>query len=203
MQIKFQNYRGLIFDLDGTLINSMPSHVQAWKQCCAERGFSIDEKIIYDLGGVSSKDVALYLKKLGYDVGDIDTFIKRKYDLYRENIHLVKSFDKVVQIVKNAVQLNIKIAIGSGTQRQNAIDGLKNNNLLQYVNVIISGDDVVNHKPYPDTFIACAKAMDLEPKDCLVFEDGKPGIQAAINGGFDYVIVDNGNFVSDIIKTKH
>ena len=57
---EIQNYKGLIFDLDGTLINSMPYHALAWKQVATEHGFDIDIKDIYAMGGSASRDIAAY-----------------------------------------------------------------------------------------------------------------------------------------------
>jgi beta-phosphoglucomutase family hydrolase len=191
----YKNYAGLIFDLDGTLINSMPFHVVAWEKVCAEHGFKIDPQLIYDMGGVSSRDVVTYFKNQGHEVGDIDAFVERKVELYREKIHEVKLFPKVLAILKEAHERGIKIAVGSGTQLKNAEDILRIHGLLDTVDAIVTAEMVQRHKPYPDTFLLCAKKMELQVSQCVVFEDGPLGVKAALAGGFNCIEVKDGEFV--------
>lgn len=191
----YKKYAGLIFDLDGTIINSMPYHVVAWKKVCAEHGFQINPQLIYDMGGVSSRDVVVYFKNQGHDVGDIDEFVKRKVELYRENIDKVELFPKILAILNESIANHKKVAIGSGTQLKNAQDILNIHNLLNSVDAIVTSEMVEKHKPFPDTFLLCAQKMELKPQDCVVFEDGPLGVEAALAGGFDCIEVKDGEFV--------
>ena len=84
-------YKGIIFDLDGTLTDSMPFHVRAWQQVAKEHGFEIKDEEIYRLGGSSSKDIAKFFKDRGENVGDIDEFVKRKIDVDRKSTRLNSS----------------------------------------------------------------------------------------------------------------
>lgn len=186
---KIFSYKAFIFDLDGTLINSMPFHVKAWIQVGAEHGFVVDPALIYSMGGVSSRDVVTYFASQGHDVGDIDEFVKRKVQLYRENMDKVETIKPIEEVLIKGHELGIKIAVGTGTQRINAVDILQKLGLERYVDAIVSADDVKRHKPFPDTFLKCCSLMGVEPKDTLVFEDGKLGVQAAIDGGMHCVEV--------------
>lgn len=190
----FDSYKGFIFDLDGTLINSMPLHVIAWKTVCQEHGFTIDPKLIYDMGGVSSRDVVVHLNKMGHETGDIDAFVKRKVELYREHIDEVKTFPSIEAILRQAFARGAKIAVGTGTQRINAEDIINKLNLKSVVSAIVSCNDVTKHKPFPDTFLKAAELLNLAPSECVVFEDGPLGVKAALAGGFDCVEVENGQF---------
>ena len=80
---KIFNYNGLIFDLDGTLINSMLYHAKAWKQVANEHGFDIDTQDIYAMGGSSSLDIARHYKNLGFPVGDEYAYVQRKITIYK------------------------------------------------------------------------------------------------------------------------
>ncbi len=191
----YKQYSGLIFDLDGTLINSMPYHVIAWEKVCEEHGFKINSQIIYDMGGVSSKDVVIHFKNQGHNVGNIDEFVKRKVALYRENIDKVELFPKILSILNEAIANHQKVSIGSGTQLKNAQDILKIHNLLNSIDAIVTAEMVEKHKPFPDTFLLCAEKMKLRPQDCVVFEDGPLGVEAALAGGFDCIEVKDGEFV--------
>ncbi len=189
-------YRGLIFDLDGTLINSMPWHVKAWVQVCAEHGFKIDPQIIYQLGGMASRNIVVHFKEQGHAVGDIDAFVQRKIALYREHIDDIELFAPIADILREAKARGLKCAIGTGTQRINADDIVRRHHLSTLIDAVVSCDDVARHKPHPDTFIKAATLMGLKPEECLVFDDGPVGLAAAKNGGMDCVEVLNGELMN-------
>lgn len=193
---EIKNYKGLIFDLDGTLINSMPYHALAWKQVAYEHGFDIDVNDIYAMGGSASRDIAAFYKNKGEPVGDIDEYVKRKIDIFQENIPKIEVFQKIFNELKEAKSLGIRIAIGTGTRTANATRILKEKDLFDYIDALVTADDVTRHKPNPDTFLVAAKRLELEPQDCLVFEDGQLGIKAALRGGFDCIEVKDNEMIN-------
>ena len=198
-----EKYRGFIFDLDGTLIDSMPHHIRAWIAVGAEHGFKVNPDDIYAWGGISSLDVVDRLKKQGCNAGDPDAFVARKVALYREHINEVKLFQNVFSIMKGAHERGCKCAIASGTQRKNAIDTIAIHDLKAYVDALVTAEDVRKHKPDPETFLKAANQLELPPEECVVFEDGRLGIEAAIAGGFDCVEVKNDTFVHMYMAQKH
>ncbi|MBO6157375.1 MAG: HAD-IA family hydrolase [Succinivibrio sp.] len=193
---EIKNYKGLIFDLDGTLINSMPYHALAWKQVAYEHGFDIDVNDIYAMGGSASRDIAAFYKNKGEPVGDIDEYVKRKIAIFQENIPKIEVFQKIFNELKEAKSLGIRIAIGTGTRTANATRILKEKDLFDYIDALVTADDVTRHKPNPDTFLVAAKRLELEPQDCLVFEDGQLGIKAALRGGFDCIEVKDNEMIN-------
>lgn len=193
---EIKNYKGLIFDLDGTLINSMPYHALAWKQVAYEHGFDIDVNDIYAMGGSASRDIAAFYKNKGEPVGDIDEYVKRKIAIFQENIPKIEVFQKIFNELKEAKSLGIRIAIGTGTRTANATRILKEKDLFDYIDALVTADDVTRHKPNPDTFLVAAKRLELEPQDCLVFEDGQLGIKAALCGGFDCIEVKDNEMIN-------
>ena len=193
---EIKNYKGLIFDLDGTLINSMPYHALAWKQVAYEHGFDIDVNDIHAMGGSASRDIAAFYKNKGEPVGDIDEYVKRKIAIFQENIPKIEVFQKIFNELKKAKSLGIRIAIGTGTRTANATRILKEKDLFDYIDALVTADDVTRHKPNPDTFLVAAKRLELEPQDCLVFEDGQLGIKAALRGGFDCIEVKDNEMIN-------
>lgn len=193
---EIKNYKGLIFDLDGTLINSMPYHALAWKQVAYGHGFDIDVNDIYAMGGSASRDIAAFYKNKGEPVGDIDEYVKRKIAIFQENIPKIEVFQKIFNELKKAKSLGIRIAIGTGTRTANATRILKEKDLFDYIDALVTADDVTRHKPNPDTFLVAAKRLELEPQDCLVFEDGQLGIKAALRGGFDCIEVKDNEMIN-------
>ncbi len=193
---KIFNYKGLIFDLDGTLINSMPYHAKAWKQVANEHGFDIDTQDIYAMGGSSSLDIARHYKNLGFPVGDEYAYVQRKITIYKSNIEHIQIIKNTFEVLKEAKERGIKTAIGTGTRTENAHLILNKLDIAKYVDVLVTADDVKRHKPNPDTFEKAALKMDLKNYECLVFEDGQLGVRAAINGGFDCVEVKDDDFIN-------
>lgn len=200
---EIKNYKGLIFDLDGTLINSMPYHALAWKQVAYEHGFDIDVNDIYAMGGSASRDIAAFYKNKGEPVGDIDEYVKRKIDIFQENIPKIEVFQKIFNELKEAKSLGIRIAIGTGTRTANATRILKEKDLFDYIDALVTADDVTRHKPNPDTFLVAAKRLELEPQDCLVFEDGQLGIKAALRGGFDCIEVKDNEMINYFERDRY
>ncbi len=185
-------YQALIFDLDGTLIDSMPFHVKAWIKVSREHGYELDPQLIYDMGGASSRDVVIKLKELGANVPSIDDFYHRKVAAYVEIRDQVPLFPGIAKIAFDAKrELGLKLGIGTGTQRINVDYMIKKFGLDKYFDSVVCGDDVEKHKPFPDTFLKGAEEMGVLPEKCLVFDDGKPGIAAAFNAGMDCIVVDN------------
>lgn len=193
---RIPQYQGLIFDLDGTLVDSMPWHVAAWQQVCREHGFEIGPEVIYQYGGMASSGITEIFKIEGHDVGDPAAFTARKIELYRMHIDKIQTFAEIEKILREAKARGQRVAVGTGTQRVNVNDLLAVHHLSEIVDAVVSSDDVKQHKPNPDTFLKAAELMGLAPENCLVFDDGPVGLQAAKNGGMDCVEVLNGKLVS-------
>ena len=187
--IKFPcNYKALIFDLDGTLADTMPVHYKACQIVCNKYGFDFPEDFFYAEAGKPTLAVfELLIKKLGKDL-DGSLLGIEKEAVFLSLIHEVKPLDLIAEIaVFNKGK--VPIAIGSGGQRRSVDLTLEAIGMANYFDVIVSCDDVKKFKPNPETFIKAATQMNVAPKDCLVFEDGDLGINAARNGGMMVVDV--------------
>lgn len=189
-------YKGLIFDLDGTLINSMSFHAAAWRQVANEHGFDIDEADIYKMGGSSSYDIARHYKNKGLPVGDVESYVQRKIAIYKENLDKIVTFPKIVQVLKDAKERGVKVAVGTGSRTVNATRVLTMKGLIDYVDVLVTADDVTRHKPNPDIFLLAAQKLGLDVKECCVFEDGALGVKAAVNGAFDCIEVKDNQMIN-------
>jgi beta-phosphoglucomutase family hydrolase len=185
--------KALIFDLDGTLSDSLPVHLATWNQIGDKYGFEFDPQIVHEMTGrptieFARRVVAQY--KLPVDPADI---VKQKQTSFWSMAHLLRPVEEVVSIVKNYYG-KLPLAVGTGASRKSAEVQLKTLGLANYFDVIISADDVVSHKPNPDTFLECARLMKVEPEFCQVFEDGDLGILAAQKAGM--MVVDVRPFIN-------
>ena len=174
--------KGLIFDMDGTLADSMPIHFIAWKLTAAENGFEYTEKQFLETAGMPThKIVPVINKELGLNLDPVE-FSRRKEELFLENIKDVKLIEPVADIVRE-YHGRLPMSIGTGGKKAIAKLTLEILGFDKYFNVIVSAEDVINHKPNPDTFLKCAELMGIEPEFCQVFEDGEMGLTAAEKAG--------------------
>ncbi len=176
------NARALIFDLDGTLSNSLPVHIATWNKIGALYGFKFDPKILFELTGRPTIEFARRLvEQYGLTVSP-EEIVRLKQTSFWDSSELLKPVEEITAIVK-AYHKKFPMSVGTGASRRSAEVQLKALELEQYFDFIVSAEDVTKHKPEPDTFLECARLMKVEPSVCQVFEDGDLGITAAKKAG--------------------
>ena len=174
--------KGLIFDMDGTVVDSMPVHYLAWKLTALEHGFVYTEELFYSLAGMPThKIVPVVNEKLGLSL-DAEKFSRRKEEIFMENLKEIKPVEPVAEVIRR-YHGKLPMSIGTGGKKKIAEITLKMIGFDKYFDFIVAADDVVNHKPSPDTFLRCAELMGIDPRYCQVFEDGDMGILAAERAG--------------------
>jgi beta-phosphoglucomutase family hydrolase len=176
--------RGLIFDLDGTLADTMPYHFKGWKAACMKFGAEIDSDFLRKHTGSPGwiiADEIIKKCKLSGSV-TIDEIMNEKLNEFYKEQHLVKSISPVVDIVKKYHGI-LPMAVGTGGHRQAVERTLEITGLRTYFDIIVTANDVYNFKPHPETFLKCAELMKISPEYIEVFEDGDLGIEAAVEAG--------------------
>jgi len=174
--------KALIFDLDGTLSNSLPVHVATWNQIGENYGFKFDPEIMMEMTGRPTIEFARHIVsryKLAVDPEDI---VRQKQTSFWDLAHLLEPVEEVLSIVKE-YHGKLPMAVGTGASRKSAEVQLGALGVTKYFDAIVSADDVTRHKPEPETFLECARQMNVEPEACQVFEDGDLGIEAAQKAG--------------------
>lgn len=184
------DFAGYIFDLDGTLIDTMPLHYRAWDAAMRSAGLSVtlDEELFYSLGGVPTRRVAeLIAKHYGLAI-DVDRVFHEKESLFTELQADAQLIAPTVAFAREAAKTH-PMAVASGGPRDIVRRSLELSGLLPLFKAVVSADDVVHGKPAPDMFLLAAKLLGVEPARCLVFEDAEPGIKAALAAGMQVVTV--------------
>ena len=191
-----KRYAGYIFDLDGTLVDSMATHYRAWRWALRESGapheaFLWDEFIAH--GGMAAPDIVEDLNArygLHMDAQLTATRKRERYDFLLQTEQL-PVIPETVSLVRRLCAEGIPHAIGTGSVPAGALATMRSAGIEDLFEIVVTPDDVGpgRGKPQPDIFLLCAQRMGVRPEDCVVFEDADPGIRAAQTGGMDYVRV--------------
>ena len=190
LDIPAGDFAGYIFDLDGTLVDTMPLHYRAWNQAMKNVGLQgeLDEELFYSLGGVPTKRVAeLIAQHYGLTI-DPHAVFHDKEALFLEIHRDAKLIEPVAEFARNAAQVK-PVSIASGGPRMVVTKMLEVSGLAPLFKVVITPEDVQHGKPAPDMFLLAAERMGVPPAKCLVFEDAEPGMRAAEAAGMKWVRV--------------
>jgi beta-phosphoglucomutase family hydrolase len=190
LEIPVGDFSGYIFDLDGTLVDTMPIHYTAWESALRKAGLKgrLDENLFYELGGVPSRKVAALLgKHHGLQLDPVAVY-KDKEDAFKGSLEKLALIAPVVEFARR-VSADHPVAIASGGTRDVVQSTLSKTGLASLFPVVVTADDVEHGKPAPDMFLLAASRMGVAPAGCLVFEDGQPGIAAAKAAGMQWVFV--------------
>lgn len=185
-------FAAYLFDLDGTLIDSMPVHMRAWARTLQRAGLSVpfDPDYFYALGGVPAFETAvLYGERYGLSL-DPHQVMEEKEALYLELLHEVRLIEPVVDFARRVAESH-PVAVVTGGGPEIAYPALDATGLRALFPVVITPADVPpgRGKPAPDMFLLAAERLAVAPADCLVFEDAVPGIDAAMAAGMQVVRV--------------
>ena len=174
--------KALIFDLDGTLANTMPIHYIAWKNAAAKYGIDFTIEVFMKLAGIPLYPTVEKLNEMfgknidPREMGDI------KEAEFEANMHLPPEIKPVTDLVRQW-HGKLPMAVGTGGSRRLSLKTLEIIGLKGYFDILVSSEDVSEFKPHPMTFMRCAELMGVDPADCEVFEDGMLGFQAAKAAG--------------------
>jgi len=183
-------YQALIFDLDGTLVNSMPAHFKAWCLALEDHGSPgvFPEDVFYAMGGRPTRDIVEIIN------GERGLKLDPERVALSKKRHFMKELDRLelIEEVASFARENrgkVPMAVASGGSRVVVEKTLQVMGISDWFDEVVSSDEVANGKPAPDVFIEAAARLGVSPSDCVVFEDGRAGIEAAISAGMKVVTV--------------
>jgi beta-phosphoglucomutase family hydrolase len=180
--------KGLIFDCDGTLADTMPLHWRAWQMVVQRHSLYFPEDRFYSLGGVPSRDILkLLAKEQGRSLDHI-AIAHEKEEAYLPLLSEARPIQAVVEIAR-ANHGKIPMAVASGGSQKiigMVLDHLKIRHLFD---VIVTNEMVKNQKPAPDIFLEAASRIGVDPKFCRAYEDTDLGLQAIRAAGMEAVDV--------------
>ena len=178
-------HKGIIFDLDGVIVDTAKFHFIAWRKLANDLGFDITEEQNEQLKGVSRVHSLQKILKWGEmelseeEFQEQTTKKNENYLSYVEKMDESEILPGVRKVIDYLSEKNIPFALGSASKNAPLI--LEKIGLYEKFDAIVDGNDVSKAKPSPEVFLVAAEKLGLAPEDCIVFEDSVAGIQAANN----------------------
>ena len=184
------DFAGFIFDCDGTLVDTMPLHFRAWNQAMQEAGLKgeLSEELFYSLGGMPTRRVAQVMAThYGLSI-DVERVFLQKEKRFLEMQAEMRVIKPVVDFARRR-HGHAPMSVASGGPRDVVMKTLELMGIDALFPVVVTPEDVTHGKPSPDMFLLAARLMGVPPERCLVFEDARPGFEAATAAGMKYVVV--------------
>lgn len=190
-----------IFDMDGTLVDNMHVHVEAWRRLLEENGLEmVEHDFLVRTAGKTNREI---MPTVFGDISDerITQLADRKESLYREAyLPIRRPIDGVVDFLSAARELRIKTAVATAAADPNMrfiLDGLE---LRQYFDAVTTASEVKQGKPDPAMFLVSAAKLGVEPANCIVFEDAIGGFEAAHRAGMVSIGITTVNSAADVLE---
>lgn len=194
--------KGLIFDMDGTLIQNMPYHMKAFDVQAERHQYQLTQPVTNRFYGRHNDEIFLnvvepwVVEKFG-----LQFLSEEKEAIYRElyagNVKLTDGLDA---LLADAKAKGVKCYVGSAAPRLNVDFVWGEAQLDDKLDGCVCGDDVVNFKPHPEIFLTCCERMGLNPEECVVFEDAISGIKAGVAAGCKVVGLDTTASASELME---
>ena len=174
-----------IFDLDGTLADTMPSHFLAWTRIAARHGLTFPEARFYALGGVPTANIAaMLIAEAGLSL-DPAAIALEKEQAYFDSLTAgagVKPIEPVLALARQR-RGEGPLAVASGGVRRVVVRTLEALGIADWFAAVVAAEDTARHKPEPDVFLEAARRLDADPATCTVYEDTDIGLEAARRAG--------------------
>ena len=185
--------KAIIFDVDGTLLDTERIYMQAWREAGAIFGYTVTEEVLMKTRAVQKAiAVKAFQDGCGADFPYEEVRVERMRigeDLIYGSTPQQLLKDGVLEVLEALKEQEIPMAVASSTAYDQTVEHLKHAGLLEYFSVIVGGDMIERGKPNPDIFLKAAELLGAEPKACVVVEDSPAGIKAAYAAGMKPILI--------------
>lgn len=195
--------KAVIFDVDGTLLDTEQIYMQAWKDAAAELGYEITDELLRKTRAINVKEAArIFESEIGngfsYDKTRVVRVRIAEEIIQRESPILKPGVTELLAFLQ---EKRIRLSVASSTHLKGTKEHLSESGILEPFEVVVGGDMVTKGKPNPDIFLKAAELLHLAPEECLVVEDSPAGIRAAHAAGMKAVLVpDQAAITQEIIE---
>lgn len=182
---------GIVFDLDGTLADTEPLHIDTWLVILNNLGLKLDESWMHQWIGLSDRLVAEHVCEQYLKGQSVEGLQHLKQQTYRNRaITEVKLFDQVEDYLHEITQF-VPIALATNSSQDDVSAVFQATNLQRHLKVIVTANDVTNLKPHPEPYQSASFKMGLQPSLCFALEDSPAGIHSAKSAGLFAIGVEN------------
>lgn len=185
MKLDLQNFKAVIFDMDGTMVDNTGFHKKAWIEFCKRHGIELAEED-YHMRISGKRNDAIFEILFGKKIEDAEytKLDEEKEAIYRElylpNLKQVPGLKKLLNNLKKA---GIKTGIATTSPYKNRLMVLEALELNEFFAVIVGGEDTKHGKPHPEIYLKVAEKLGVDPVECLAFEDTPSGVKSAKSAG--------------------
>jgi HAD superfamily hydrolase (TIGR01509 family) len=183
-------FDAVVFDCDGTLVDSMPAHFESWCEALAVHGAGgiFKEDVFLAMGGRPTRDIVVELNdEYGLRL-DPEAVAFAKREAFLKRIHTVTLIDEVAEFAES-LRGRVPMAIASGSSRMAVEKTLHVVGISDWFDEVVTADDVPEGKPAPDVFLTAARLLGVAPARCLALDDAPAGILAAQRAGMQVIAV--------------
>jgi beta-phosphoglucomutase len=176
-------FKGVVFDFDGVVVDSHPVHLRAWKKFLESVGKTVaEEQLQFVLDGRTRNDILRhFLGELRED--ELVEYGQEKEQMFRNDAANVKLIDGVLSFLQDLNDAQLILGVASSGSRNRVDLLLRQLDLKKHFRIVVTGDDVAEGKPNPALFLRASQDLGIEPFDLLVFEDAVSGVRAARAAG--------------------
>jgi HAD superfamily hydrolase (TIGR01509 family) len=190
LELPESGFEAVIFDCDGTLIDSMPAHFEAWCEALTLHGANgvLKEDVFYAMGGRPTKDIVVELNdEYGLKLNPASVALSKR-EAFLKKLHTLELIDEVADFARS-LRGRVPMAIATGGSRYVIEKTLQAVGVSDWFDEVVTADEVKIGKPAPDVFLLAAKMLGVSPVKCLALEDAPAGIMAAQCAGMSVVAV--------------
>jgi HAD superfamily hydrolase (TIGR01509 family) len=181
---------GVIFDMDGVIVNSNPAHQKATKIFCSNHDKDVSDSFLEE--NVFGRPNKEWIPELFEDISDdeLKELSEEKEKIFRDIFtpedHAV---DCIHEFLDELAAQDIPVNLATSAPQENVDYTLSHLSIEDHFSSVIGPDDIENGKPDPEVYLKAADALDKQPENCIVFEDSIAGVKAGLNAGAKVVAV--------------
>ena len=182
------SFDAIVFDCDGTLVDSMPAHYRAWAAVLSRYGIGFPEERFYRMGGMATeKIVGILAAEAGIPVNGVAVAAEKEAQ-FRLELAAIRGVPEVLAIARKGLG-RLPFGVATGATRELARSELAQVGILEWFNVLVCAEDVCRHKPFPDVYLEAARRLGKDPARCLAVDDTDIGLTAARDAGMAVIDV--------------
>ncbi len=191
---------GVVFDLDGVIVDSHPAHKQAWRMFLASLGQSVSESDLeFIFEGHRRREILVHFLGNLSEL-EIEEYGSKKDEFFRKACSLPEPVDGSIEFIKKLEKTGLSIAVATAASRQRAHWTLDQLKITDYFEVVVTGDDVVQSKPDPAIYRLAAYRLSISPECLFAVEDSVSGVRSAKSAGLSCLGIGVGTNVRPLIQ---